>query len=62
MERTHANLLERAEASAGLDQRDNAGVTGRSPLFDLRNFNVVEMMPQEWMHAGWEGVVKDVFG
>ena len=61
--RTHDNLLQRAEAAlAGLDPRDNAGVKGRSPLYDLRGFDVVEAMPQEIMHAGAEGVVKDIVG
>ena len=61
--RTHDNLLDRAQSAlAGLGASDNAGVKGRSPLFDLRGFDVVEAMPQEMMHAGAEGVVKDIVG
>ncbi len=67
LQRTHDRLLARAERCAGKsaeanirDAGKNAGVSGRSPLFDLNGFDVIKDMIAESMHQWCEGVVKAI--
>lgn len=59
--RTNEKILEiidRIEENPNLSKDDRKGVVGRSPLWDIPNFNFVRDSPTEYMHAVCIGVVK----
>lgn len=59
-QRTHDDMLRRANESSRRQPGANAGVTGRSALFDLDNFDVVKDIIVDPMHHLHEGLVKAI--
>jgi len=56
--RTHSWMEDMLEGLEDKSPEERKGLKGRSPLFDLQDFDVIEGVPTEYMHMYCEGIIK----
>lgn len=60
--RNHDDELRRARfCTADTDRDVSKGSFGMTPLYDLKNFDIVKDMPLDAMHLCDEGIIKNIF-
>ena len=52
------DIIDQIESNPAMDKNEKKGVVGRSPLWDIPNFNFTRDTPTEYMHTFCLGVVK----